>query len=255
MGKGVTQINTKEAIRNEVIVIPARMSGTRLPGKPLILIAGKAMIHHVWDRCREVFPEKDIFVATEDEIIEEYCKSHRIQCVLTSSANSAIDRIFLFSQVVKAKTYINVQGDEPIINPKDIMKISDFSKLNPESVVIGKTPANEAEFNDFSKAKVVCDSKGKLLYSSRAGIPVDNKGRFVSAERAIWIYAFPSRSLKKYYDSFHLTHLDKIEDNEILRFLEIDETVYCVDLIGDSWAVDELKDVAIVEARLKELHA
>jgi 3-deoxy-manno-octulosonate cytidylyltransferase (CMP-KDO synthetase) len=254
LGKGVTQIDIKEAIRNEVIVIPARMSGTRLPGKPLILIAGKAMIHHVWDRCREVFPEKDIFVATEDQIIEEYCKSHKIQCVLTSSAHSAIDRVFLFSQVVKAKTYINVQGDEPIINPKDIMKVSDFSKLNREFVIIGKTAANEAEFNDFSKAKVVCDSEGKLLYSSRAGIPVDKKGQFVRAERAIWIYAFPSKSLQKYYDSFQLTHLDKIEDNEILRFLEIGDPVYCVDLIGDSWAVDELKDVAVVEARLKELN-
>jgi 3-deoxy-manno-octulosonate cytidylyltransferase (CMP-KDO synthetase) len=69
-----------------------------------------------------------------------------------------------------------------------------------------------------------------------------------------WIYAFPSESLKKYFDSFQLTHLDKIEDNEILRFLEIGEAVYCVDLIGDSWAVDELKDVAVVEARLKEPH-
>lgn len=251
MGKGVTQIDAKETIREEVVVIPARMSGTRLPGKPLILIAGKAMIHHVWDRCRDVFPEKDIFVATEDEIIVEYCKSHRIQCVLTSSASSAIDRIFLFSQIVKANTYINVQGDEPIINPKDIMKISDFSKLNREFVIIGKTSANESEFNDLSKAKVVCDSEGKLLYSSRTGIPVDNKGQFVKAERAIWIYAFPRKSLKKYYESFQMTHLDKIEDNEILRFLEIGEAVYCVDVIGDSWAVDELKDVAVVEARLK----
>ena len=57
--------------------------------------------------------------------------------------------------------------------------------------------------------------------------------------------------MKKYYDSFQLTNLDKIEDNEILRFLEIGEAVYCVDLIGDSWAVDELKDIAVVEARLK----
>lgn len=241
-------------MRNSVIVIPARMSGTRLPGKPLILIAGKPMIHHVWDRCTEIFLPEDVFVATEDAEIENYCKKNNMQCVVTSPANSAIDRIFLFSQVIEAETYINVQGDEPIINPKDISKISEFSKSNREFVIIGKTSANESEFNDYSKAKVVCDLEGRLLYSSRAGIPLDNKGRFSRAERAIWIYAFPKASLKKYYESYSLTHLDKIEDNEILRFLEIGEPVYCVDVVGDSWAVDELKDIAVVEARLKELH-
>lgn len=244
----------RRVIRDQVVVIPARMRGKRLPGKPLISIAGKPMIHHVWERCLEVFPRNDIYIATEDSVILEYCTKNDIQCVLTGAAVSAIDRIYLFSEIIEAGTYINVQGDEPIINPKDILKISTYSSENKEHVVIGKTTANEIEFYDFSKAKVVCDINGKLLYSSRAGIPLDNTGKFISAERAIWIYAFPKKTLKKYFDSYSKTKLDKVEDNEIIRFLEIDVPVYCVDVIGDSWAVDEEKDIHIVETRLKELY-
>jgi 3-deoxy-manno-octulosonate cytidylyltransferase (CMP-KDO synthetase) len=241
-----------DRIREHVIVIPARMHGTRLPGKPLILVAGKPMIQHVWDRCASVYSREDIFVATEDLEIEKYCHENGINCLVTPKANSAIDRIFLFSKEIKAETYINVQGDEPIVNPRDIQKIVEYSSHNRDRVVFGKTKATKADFEDFSKAKVVCDLNGRLLYSSRAGIPVNNKGEFVEAERAIWIYAFPSSSLENYFDSFGGTRLDEIEDNEILRFLEIGVPVYCVDLVGDSWAVDEVKDIEIVESKIRD---
>ena len=236
----------------QVIVIPARMSGTRLPGKPLIKLNGIPMIKHVWDRCSQIFSPDNIYVATEDQEIIDYCKSESINSVLTQKAESAIDRIKLVSDVIEAETYINVQGDEPLINTKDISTISKYANEFNDRVVIGKVKANFQEFNDPSKAKVVCDLNGKLLYSSRAGIPVDNTGHFRTAERAIWIYAFPQRALKRYFDSKSDSKLDKIEDNEIIRFLEIGEPVYCVDVIGDSWAVDELKDIKIVEKRIKK---
>jgi hypothetical protein len=86
---------------------------------------------------------------------------------------------------------------------------------------------------------------GKLLYSSRAGIPVNSTGNFVTAERAIWIYAFSKSALNRYFEFKSETKLDKIEDNEIIRFLEIGEPVYCVNVIGDSWAVDEFKDIQL----------
>ena len=73
------------------------------------------------------------------------------------------------------------------------------------------------------------------------------QGKFVSAERAIWIYAFTKNDLNKYYGYKNQTPLEKIEDNEIIRFSEIGIPVYCVDVIGDSWAVDEKKDLKIVE--------
>ncbi len=73
----------------------------------------------------------------------------------------------------------------------------------------------------------------------------------MGAERAIWVYAFNRKALEIYFDNFDNAVVEKIEDNEIIRFLEVGEPVYCVDLIGDSWAVDEHKDILIVEEILK----
>lgn len=234
----------------QVIIIPARMKGTRLPGKPLVLINGIPLIKHVWNRCIKVHEAVNIFVATEDDEIVDYCKNNSIQCIKTDKAETAIDRIKLVSDIISADSYINVQGDEPIVNTKDISSILSYNIKYPDRVVFGKTKATEIEFNDYSKAKVVCDKYGKLLYSSRAGIPISNKGKFVGAERAIWIYAFNKKALDAYFINAGETVLDIAEDNEIIRFLEIGIPVYCTDLIGDSWAVDEHKDLEIVSKRL-----
>ena len=123
----------------------------------------------------------------------------------------------------------------------------------PKRIVFGKSTCNQEEFDDFSKAKVVCDLNNKLLYSSRAGIPINNKGNFIKAQRAIWLYAFNKESLNKYYEYKKGTPLEIIEDNEIIRFLEIGIDVYCVDMIGDSWAVDEKKDIEIVIQKIKDV--
>ena len=236
----------------QIIVIPARLKGTRLPGKPLMKILGKSIIWRVWNQCQKVHSKDRIFVATEDVEIENHCKRFGINCVVTGKANTAIDRIKLFSDLIKADAYINVQGDEPIINTKDVLTILKYNKKFPSRVVFGKTTANETEFYDFSKAKVVCDLSGRLLYSSRAGMPINSQGKFVSAQRAIWIYAFTRKDLIKYYEHNHHTPLEEIEDNEIIRFIEIGIPVYCADVIGDSWAVDERKDIKIVEELILE---
>ena len=231
----------------QIIVIPARMKGTRLPGKPLISIAGKPMIQHVFERCADVHDISQIYVATEDDLIVEFCNQNDIPCINTGFAVTAIDRLKLFSDIIPADSYINVQGDEPVVNPQDILKILNYNKEFPDRIVFGKTIASEQDFNDYSKAKVVCALDGKLLYSSRAGIPINKKGEYVSAERAIWIYAFNKKALDSYFESINDTKLDKIEDNEIIRFLEIGLNVYCIDVNGNSWAVDEEKDLLVVE--------
>ena len=84
----------------QIIVIPARMGGSRLPGKPLIEIKGIPMIERVWNQCIKVKNQSEIYVATEDIKIEEFCDSKGIQCVNTGPAHTAIDRIKLFSDKV-----------------------------------------------------------------------------------------------------------------------------------------------------------
>ena len=235
-----------------VVVIPARMGGRRLPGKPLIKILGKTILERVWERCTKVINRENIYFATEDLEIFLFCKKRNIQCIKTRKANTAIDRIKLFSDVIKSDLYINVQGDEPIFNIKDLRKLLSYSQKFPKQVVFGKTKCTEKDFYDYSKAKVVCDNNNKLLYSTRSGIPLTNEGKFLSAERAIWLYSFNKNCLDLYYKYRKKTKLEKIEDNEIIRFLEIGVEVFCINMIGDSWAVDEKKDIKIVENIIKK---
>lgn len=236
----------------QVIVIPARMSGSRLPGKPLLKIRNKEMIAHVWEACVRVLPPEQVYVATEDVVIQNYCNDRNMQCINTGPATTAIDRIKLFSDHIEADIYLNVQGDEPLVNIHDLHRLIEYSALHPDRVVFGKAPANKKEFDDISKAKVVCSLSGRLLYSSRAGIPISKKGEFVRAERAIWLYAFNKCHLDAFFSAAASACLEALEDNEVIRFLELDIPVYCIDMIGDSWAVDEPKDLAIVEKTMLE---
>ena len=238
---------------NQVIVIPARMGGTRLPGKPLIKIKGKEIIQRTWEQCVNVVDKEQIFIATEDSIIKDFCDNRNMQCILTEKAATAIDRIKLFSDQVEASGYINVQGDEPLANPQDIREILRYNMLYPNRIVFGKTDCSETEFRDYSKAKVVCDASGRLIYDSRSGIPACSGNKFKSAQRAIWIYAFNKASLDSYY-SHGLGKIEGVEDTEIIRFLEIGLPVYCHELIGNSWAVDEPKDIDIVANMIEDLH-
>ena len=233
------------------IVIPARMKGTRLPGKPLIKVYGKTILERVWERCTKVLDSDNVYVATEDNDILNFCKKKNIKCIKTKKAATAIDRVKLFSDIIKSDLYINVQGDEPVFNIKDLKKLIRNAKKFPKRVIFGKTNCTKKEFYDYSKAKVVCDINNKLLYSSRAGLPINNKGQYEKAERAIWLYSFYKESLDKYYQYKQKTHLEKIEDNEIIRFLEIGIDVYCIDMIGNSWAIDEKKDIVILKKILK----
>ena len=123
----------------QIIVIPARMKGTRLPGKPLIKILNKTIIWRVWNQCQQVHPADKIFVATEDIEIKNHCDDLGINCVITGKANTAIDRIKLFSDNIKADAYINVQGDEPLINPEDILSILKYNQKHPNRVIFGKS--------------------------------------------------------------------------------------------------------------------
>lgn len=236
-----------------IIVIPARMSSARLPGKPLIDIAGLPMIHHVWNRAISVLNSEDVIIATEDKEIEDYCLSNNLNCMLTNRTFTGEEKVKLVSDKILAKTYMCVLGDEPLINTNDLKTIRNAARLYPDIVLMGRKMIDESDFYDHSKAKIVFDLNDRLLYASRAGFPLTPKGKFDKAYKAIWLYSFSKTTLDEYFNS-PPTPLEKIESLGILRFLELGIEVKCIDLIGDSWAVDEPKDIKIVENRLQNLH-
>ena len=104
-----------------LLVIPARYASTRLSGKALIKIEGVPMIIRTCNQCLKVVPRNKLYVATDDKRIVDCCKKHNIQTIITSKkCLTGTDRIAEVAKKIKTDTYINVQGDEPIFDPKDI---------------------------------------------------------------------------------------------------------------------------------------
>ncbi len=225
------------------------MKSTRLPGKPLININGITILERVYLQCKKVLSKDKIFVATESKEIIEFCIKKKINYINTGKAKTALDRIGKFSYKIDADIYINVQGDEPIVNVSDIKKIINLSSKYKNAVLFGKTKCDRKTFYDYSKAKVVVDENNKVLYTSRAGLPLSSKGKFVKAFKAIWIYSLPKKLIRKYF--LHKSgKLEILEQNEVLRFLEMNVDTYAINLKGNSWAVDEKKDIAVVRRML-----
>lgn len=113
-----------------VIIIPARFQSNRFPGKPLAIIAGREMILRVWGRCCLAVPACDIYVATDDERIRACCAAAGVQTIMTSSdCLTGTDRVYEASLQIKADVYLNVQGDEPLLDPHDILAVIDAAKI------------------------------------------------------------------------------------------------------------------------------
>jgi 3-deoxy-manno-octulosonate cytidylyltransferase (CMP-KDO synthetase) len=231
-----------------VIIIPARYHSSRLPGKPLINICGKSMISRTYDRCCQSLKAENIFVATDDLRIYTHCQELNMNVIMTSSScKTGTDRVYEASKKIKADIYINVQGDEPIINPEDINIVIEASQKNPDKVINAMCAINKSDFNNPTIPKVVTRVDKSLLYSSRAGIPVTKDLLFVEAKKQVCIYAYPKQSLIDFSSIDNKTPLEKVEDIEILRFVELGYEVQMVDVSNTSLAVDVPEDIEKVE--------
>ena len=234
------------------IIIPARYESSRFPGKPLVKINGIPMIKRVWEKCIEVMPKKDIHVATDSTIIYDYCYNNSMNVIMTPECLTRSDRVYQASIMLDADIYINVQGDEPLINPDDINSVISLSKRFPSSVINAMCQiSNEIDFNSPSIPKVVVNIKKDLLYMSRSTIPLTKNKTMVKAHKQVCIYAFPKATLKKFSEQTSKTPLEAIEDIEILRFLEMGVTVKMIEVSKSSISVDHPEDVERVENELK----
>lgn len=235
------------------IIIPARFQSSRFPGKPLIDICGQSLIERVWRRCCLASKKEDVYVATDSDNIFEHCKSKDIQCLMTSDkCLTGTDRVYEAAEKLNADLVVNVQGDEPLIDPADISKVIDSHISNPSAIHCGMCKINtEQDFRSPSVPKVVCSSTGKLFYMSRGAIPTDKILSFRNAMKQVCIYAFPSYALKAFALHGKKTHLESIEDIEILRFLELGYEVEMVEVSDSSIAVDFPEDVARVVQAIK----
>ncbi len=234
---------------NFLIVIPARFKSSRYPGKPLADINGKSMIQRVWEKCVIAAGSNNVLVATDDERIINHCSENGILSVLTSDeCLTGSDRVYEVALNNHADIYINVQGDEPMINPEDIKKVIEFSRKNNNNVVNAMCPIEEErDFISPNIPKVVTREDGRLLYMSRAPIPARKHYKFKSAMKQVCIYAIPRDLLLEYGSQKNKTSLESIEDLEILRFLEMGNEVLMIEIPASSIAVDIPEDLERVK--------
>ena len=206
------------------------------------------MINRTYDRCCQSLNKENIFVATDDLRISTHCQELNINVIMTSSScKTGTDRVYEASKKIKADIYINVQGDEPIINPDDINLVIEASQNNPTKVIHAMCSITKLDFNNPTIPKVVTRLDKRLLYCSRVGIPVTKDLLFSKAKKQVCIYAYPKQALIDFSSVDKKTPLEQQEDIEILRFLELGYEVQMVDVSEGSLAVDVLEDIEKVE--------
>ena len=233
------------ATNDFAIVIPARYQSSRFPGKPLADIHGKPMIQHVWEKCQQAIGPGHVFVATDDDRIAKACQHFGAATLMTdSNCLTGTDRVAQAAQQLDYEFIVNVQGDEPMLDPADILAVAQAFRQAGGAVINAMAAINnEDEYWSRNVPKVVTNTAGRLQYMSRAAIPANKAGTFVKAWKQVCIYCFTRGQLASFAAATEKGPIEQIEDIEILRFLDMGIDVHMVELHSSSIAVDTPEDL------------
>lgn len=248
------------------VAIPARMASTRLPGKPLRLLAGRPIVHHVIDRALES-GAAEVVLATDSEAIAEAVAWSKVRVVLTRPDHpSGTDRLAEVAERLgwaRERIVVNLQGDEPLVPPAAIQAVARALADDPECAIatLAQPITDLAGFLDPNVVKVVVDRAGRALYFSRAPIPwprdafARDRSRYpegLVAWRHIGLYAYRAGFLRD-YPSFPPSPLELAESLEQLRALSTGERIAVIRSPIDFPAgIDTEEDLARVERHLSE---
>jgi 3-deoxy-manno-octulosonate cytidylyltransferase (CMP-KDO synthetase) len=231
-------------------IIPARYASTRFPGKPLVEIAGRTMIEHVYRRASAAASLAEVWIATDDDRIRDAVESFGGRVIMTRDDHpSGTDRIAEAAGRLDADVVVNVQGDEPLLNPAEIDAVVAPFQGNPELVMTtAATPILRAEdAMADSVVKVVMDRQGYALYFSRLPIPYYRDGGQGTHLKHIGLYAYRKDFLLT-YASLQPTPLEQAECLEQLRVLENGYRIMVVPTQHDAISVDTPEDLDRVRA-------
>jgi 3-deoxy-manno-octulosonate cytidylyltransferase (CMP-KDO synthetase) len=233
-------------------IIPARWSSTRFPGKPLHLIAGKALLRRVWERCDRTKNLDSVIIATDDMRIAETAFNWGAEVALTSKNHrSGTDRVAEVARKTKEFSFIvNIQGDEPLIEPRLIDRIVD--KLRSDRAIQIVTAAHPFEYAAHAlsphQVKVVADLAGNALYFSRAPIPFRAKGNCLFL-RHQGVYGFRRNALLQFV-KWKPAPLELAESLEQLRALENGVKVHVLITAKGSPGIDTPTDAKALDKKL-----
>jgi 3-deoxy-manno-octulosonate cytidylyltransferase (CMP-KDO synthetase) len=238
-------------------IIPARYASTRFPGKPLALIAGKPLLQHVIERCREARSLSEVIVATDDKRIEQMAREHCRVEMTSPHHPSGSDRVAEVADRCPCDSVVNIQGDEPLLDPTVIDAV--VGALASAEMSTAAAPINNSEeYDNPNVVKVVVNLAGQALYFSRRAIPYlrDAASSSVSEQLAafpflkhVGIYGYRREALLRFVKC-PVSPLEKAEKLEQLRALENGISIAVVKVSYNTVGVDVPADVARVEALL-----
>lgn len=242
--------------KKAICVIPARYASTRFPGKPLADIAGKPMIERVYERAAKAKLIDEVVVATDDERIFSVVEGFGGKVVMTCANHpSGTDRLAEVAQMYEdADIILNVQGDEPLIEPKLIdMLTEELLKDDNLSMATAKVLLKEKEFSDPAAVKVVTDKNCYALYFSRSLLPYPrNQLENLTLYKHIGIYAYKRDFLLK-FAKMEQSYLEQIEGLEQLRALENGYKIKVIETDFLCIGVDTPADLEEVNHLLKNI--
>lgn len=252
--KGIIEdyINNKQLKTS--IMIPARMKSSRFHGKPLEKILGIPMIIRVAKIAEAAVGKENVYVATDSEQIAKIAKQNDFKYIMTKEARTGTDRICEAVREIDSDIIINLQGDEPLVDPNDIKRVIKYKENNLKSVVNCYSNLFSTEKDNNSIPKVAIDAEQNLLYMSRSALPGTKDGtekENIKYYKQVCIYAFTKDELD-FYGSCNPGNLEQSEDIEILRFLENGKGVKMLYLDSDTIAVDYPEDIEKVETYLSK---
>jgi 3-deoxy-manno-octulosonate cytidylyltransferase (CMP-KDO synthetase) len=236
-------------ISKVVGIIPARWGSTRFPGKALHGIAGKPLIRHVWERCREADCFDQIVIATDDMRIAEVGFNFGAEVAVTAADHpSGTDRIAEVARKLKKATIIlNIQGDEPLVDPALLERLTRKLKDNRNiPIVTAATPVSLEESLSEHHVKVVLDRKGDALYFSRSCIPFRRGINDLQTYKHLGIYGYRRKALLDFV-RMSPGDLEQAEQLEQLRALENGLKIRVVVSEINSIGVDTPEDATEVE--------
>lgn len=239
-------------------VIPARYKSSRFEGKPLADIAGKPMIWWVYNQCKKVDLFTEVYVATDDKRIEKVCKEHSIKVVMTSDKHpTGTDRIGEVAEKIPADLYVNIQGDEPLIEPETIRKaiepfLTDSTLQISNLMTKIKDPVDVV---NFTVPKVITNKENIGIYLTRSTAPYPKGSISYSYYKQVCVYGFKPEALKFYCDygkKYGKAKIEAIEDIEILRFIENGYKIQYIEVDSNTIAVDTKNDLEKVNKYIKD---
>lgn len=236
-------------------IIPARYKSSRFPGKPLALILEKPMILWVAELSSKALGTENVWVATDDERIKKIVEVAGFQVIMTSEhCLTGTDRLFDAAKQIQADIYLNIQGDEPMLDPAVIQLVAETKSKFPNEIANAMCRLlPDEDPHDRTIPKVLANKNGKLIYMSRLPIPGNKSGDIegIPFYKQVCVYAFNFAELEAYGNCTKKSDFEEVEDIEILRFFDLGFDVRMVEVQASSIAVDLPEHIQKVEKALQ----